>query len=154
MADLHYHGLPDSHDFSRHKGVFAIYLYGYCSGMVEEVDSRDDGTRYLIDFCSKPGSELFDQYRLWKVWGVDLATPRNARNEVDGSIGVTAIKTMPRVILVIFNLAILTLGLTCLVGLSSYFLGRWAVIAAAVFSMVCPRLACLSTTPTPSSQAY
>jgi hypothetical protein len=132
-----YHGLPDSHDFSKHKDVFAIYLYAYCSGTLDDKDTKDDGKRYKINFCSKPGSELFDQYRLWKVWGVDLATPRKAKNEVDKSIGVAAIKTMPRVILVGFNIAILSLGLTVLAGLSSYFFKHWSLIIAAVFSTVC-----------------
>jgi hypothetical protein len=132
-----YHGLPDSHDFSRHKDVFAIYLYAYCSGTLDDKDTKNDGKRYKIDFCSKPGSELFDQYRLWKVWGVDLATPRKAKNEVDKSIGVAAIKTMPRVILVGFNIAILGLGLTVLAGLSSYFFKYWSLVIAAVFSTVC-----------------
>jgi hypothetical protein len=64
VSGVTYHGLPDSHDFSKHKDVFAIYLYGYCSGVLQDTDAKDDGKRYEIDFCSRPGTELFAQYRL------------------------------------------------------------------------------------------
>ena len=131
-----YQGLPDSHDYSKHKDVFVLYIYGYCSGSLENKDKTDLG-RFKINFCSRPMSELFDQYRVWKVWGVDLATPKNAKNEVEKSIGVTAVKTIPLTIMGIFTMAVACLCLTILFGFMSYFFSKWGVIIAAVISTVC-----------------
>ncbi|CAM1500398.1 Fc.00g095600.m01.CDS01 [Cosmosporella sp. VM-42] len=60
-----YHGLPDSHDFSKEKDFFALFPALYCSG-------KKNGDRYEADFCSSWGRQLFDLQRLWRVWGVDL----------------------------------------------------------------------------------
>tara|TARA_R110002003_G_scaffold64_7_gene6002 strand:+ start:909 stop:1778 length:870 start_codon:yes stop_codon:yes gene_type:complete len=60
-----YHGLPDSHDFSKDKDFFGIFPSLYCSGK-----KKDD--KYIVDYCSPWGKQFFDLHRLWRVWGVDL----------------------------------------------------------------------------------
>ncbi|KAK3369645.1 hypothetical protein B0T24DRAFT_596361 [Lasiosphaeria ovina] len=60
-----YHGLPDSHDYSKPKDFFAIFPALYCSG-------KKNGDKYEADYCSPWGKQLFDLQWLWRVWGVDL----------------------------------------------------------------------------------
>lgn len=60
-----YHGLPDSHDYSKSKAFFGIFPSLYCSG------TKKDG-KYHTDYCSPWGKQLFDLHRVWRVWGVDL----------------------------------------------------------------------------------
>lgn len=157
-----YKGLPDSHDFSKHKDFFAIYIHRYCSGHKivnkskrnpktnsdpnsksgSKSDSKDDQKQkwtYEIDFCSNIGSELFDQYRIWKVWGVDLATPRNSKSEVEEKIGVSAIKTMPKVIFVWFCTGLVVLIMTLVLGCAGAC-SCWVKVTALIFSVVSPTL--------------
>ena len=128
MGSDEYRGLPDSHDYSRHKEFFAIYANRYCSGPIVNGKHRQD-------FCSDVGRELFDQYRLWRVWGVDLAEPRNAKDAVEKSIGVTAIKTMPRTIFVWHGIALGLLAVGAIVGLLS-FCNSWVTKLTALLSLV------------------
>ncbi|OAL48108.1 hypothetical protein IQ07DRAFT_682207 [Pyrenochaeta sp. DS3sAY3a] len=65
VNDQTFQGLPDSHDFSKDKGVFGIFVGNYCSG-------KKNGDRYEVDYCSPWGKQFFDLHRLWRVWGVDL----------------------------------------------------------------------------------
>jgi len=116
-----------------HNDVFAIYTYTYCSGFKEK-----GGTGYQLDFCSRPGTELFDQYYLWKVWGVDLGSPSKSDNDVEEFVGVMGIKIMPRVVFVWANITIALLVVTLVVGLISWWFMSWGRIAAAVSSVVRP----------------
>jgi hypothetical protein len=123
-----YKGLPDSRDYSKHKDFFAIYLSRYCSG-------QKSGKDYNPSFCSEIGSGLFDQYNLWRVWGVNLAEPRGARNEIERSIGVTAIKTLPKAIFIWFTITVGALAATICLGFASPF-SHWVKIMATAFSWV------------------
>ncbi|KAH7041414.1 uncharacterized protein B0I36DRAFT_358587 [Microdochium trichocladiopsis] len=50
--------LPDVNDYQRHKQVFQIYLFNYCSG------SYLADSRLVIDFCSKNGHEIWSMMSL------------------------------------------------------------------------------------------
>jgi hypothetical protein len=138
-----YTGLPDTHDYSKHKAFFALYIHRYCSGHKE-----NDG-KYIVDFCSDPGRELFDQYRVWKVWGVDLGSPNKdgkGENVVQKSIGVSDIRTMPRVMFGWFLATAALSGLSLVTGLfalcttwakiASLFLASIATLAALVTAIL------------------
>lgn len=122
-----YQGLPDSHDFSKHKDFFVLYLHGYCSG-------KKIGDEYKPDFCSG-GGKLFDQYHVWKTWGVNLAENRDSVKGLQRAIGVTAIKTMPNVIFIWVRILVIALGVTTAVGFVSPIF-RWAKILVTIVSTV------------------
>lgn len=104
-----------------------MYLAGYCSG-------KKVGDEYKPDFCSKPG-EMFDQYNVWKTWGVNLAENRNSPRGIQRAIGVTAIKTMPGAIFNMVKLLVVALALTTLVGFISP-LFHWAKVLVTILSTV------------------
>jgi len=129
-----YHGLPDTHDYSKHKDFFALYIHTYCSGTKEK-----DG-KYVVDFCANVGS-VFDQYRVWKIWGVDLGEPdREEENKLQETVGVGAIRTMPKVIFGWFLagtvLSILTL-INGLFALCTSWAKRVALFFASVATVSC-----------------
>jgi hypothetical protein len=78
---------------------------------------------------------MFDQYNVWKTWGVNLAENRNSPNRIQRAIGVTAIKTMPGVILIMVKLLIAALAVTTLVGFISP-LFHWAKVLVTILSTV------------------
>jgi hypothetical protein len=122
-----YQGLPDSHDFSKHKDFFILYLGRYCSG-------QKVGSDYKPDFCSAPG-QMFDQYNVWKTWGVNLAENRNSDHGIQRAIGVTAITTMPGVIFILVRLLVCALAVTTVVGFISP-LFHWAKVLVTILSTV------------------
>ncbi|QDS71150.1 hypothetical protein FKW77_009980 [Venturia effusa] len=122
-----YQGLPDSHDFSKHKDFFILYLSGYCSG-------KKVGDEYKSDSCSRPG-QMFDQYNVWKTWGVNLAETRNSARGIQRAIGVTAIKTMPGAIFITMKLLVVAFALTTLVGIISPF-SHWAKVLVTILSTI------------------
>jgi len=117
VGDSEYIGLPDSHDYSKQKDVYAIYLWNYCSGNLK------DGSQEL-NFCSKPNRWFFDLYNLWSTWGVKIAEP--------GSKWYW-LRTSPRPMLVAYNIALATSVLETLVGFSAIY-SRWGSFATLFFS--------------------
>lgn len=82
------------------------------------------------------GRELFDQYRVWKVWGVDLGAPnKDAEDVIQETIGVEDIKTIPKVIFGWFLASVVFAGLT-LVTSAMALCTRWAKGVAVFFSVV------------------
>ncbi|ORX94604.1 hypothetical protein BCR34DRAFT_608225 [Clohesyomyces aquaticus] len=104
-----FHGLPDSHDFSRNKDFFGIFPSLYCSGM------KKDG-KYLVDYCSPWGKQFFDLHRLWRVWGVDLIK--------DNLIGQA-----PKQIFICFSIGAETTALALIAGVLGLRL-YWGALAA------------------------
>ncbi|KAH0551123.1 hypothetical protein GP486_007532 [Trichoglossum hirsutum] len=114
-----YVGLPDSHDYSKQKDVYAIYLWNYCSGNLK------DGVQDL-NFCSKPNRWFFDLYSLWSTWGIKIAEP--------GSKWYW-LRTTPKSMLVAYNIATAASILQVLVGFSAIF-SRWGSFVTLFFSGV------------------
>ncbi|KAI9854371.1 MAG: hypothetical protein M1813_001274 [Trichoglossum hirsutum] len=117
VGDTEFVGLPDSHDFSKQKDVYAIYLWNYCSGNLK------DGVQEL-NFCSKPNHWFFDLYNLWSTWGIKIAEP--------GSKWYW-LRNTPRPMLVAYNIALAASILEVLVGFSAIF-SRWGSFATLFFS--------------------
>lgn len=78
---------------------------------------------------------MFDQYNVWKTWGVNLAENRNSPHGIQRAIGVTAIKSMPGAILIVVKLLVVALALTTLLGFISP-LFHWAKVLVTVLSTV------------------
>ncbi|KAJ6440217.1 hypothetical protein O9K51_08108 [Purpureocillium lavendulum] len=116
-AKIDQKGLPDSHDFSHFKDFFAIYPSIYCSG--RKVKSAS----FIADYCSKPIKQYFDQHRLWKVWGADIASKY---------AGITVI---PRIIPILNLVALVTTGLCVFLGLLSYC-WSWLSVLTALVSII------------------
>jgi hypothetical protein len=130
VGNANYKGLPDTHDFSKHKDFFTLYIHRYCSG------SKNKEGQYIVDFCSDIGRELFDQYRVWKLWGVDLGSAqKDKENALQETVGVEDIKTMPKVIFVWF-LTSTAVTASTLVMTAFALCTSWAKTAALFFSVV------------------
>jgi hypothetical protein len=67
-------GLPDLFGFLRHKQIYKVYLFNYCSGYY-----NPGSAEAVFDFCSKPREEIWDLLSLWSVWGVKLRPDGEAK---------------------------------------------------------------------------
>jgi hypothetical protein len=73
-------------------------MYSYRSGKkVKE--------KYKLDYCSKPWKVTFDQWRLWKVWGVDLTTNKDRSKD----IGLPRIGCGIRTLVILYSIMIVLL---------------------------------------------
>ena len=135
-----YHGLPDSHDSSKQKEVFAVYLINYCSG-------NKTGSTYDWDYCSTAGKEIFDQDRLWTEWGINIASSSaGSNNKVDDFIGVPAIRAVPRAVASSFYVAVVASGIAFVLALIGICVPSVSMAAAALsavrFPLTSPCLCC------------
>jgi len=127
-----YHGLPDSHDHSKQKDVFAIYLWNYCSGTKTNKEFR-------INYCSSVKTP-FDQYRLWNTWKVDITKGqlKDAKSEGNNQmleVGVKGITYLPKTIRSLYSGAIAMTVFELIFGFAAIWT-RWASFLAAFTSML------------------
>lgn len=132
-----YHGLPDSHDHSKQKDVFAIYLWNYCSGTKLKGEFR-------ANYCSGARTP-FDQYRLWNTWKIDITKgelehegpKKDANKRIE--VGVEGITYTPKTIRAVYSAAIAVVVLELIFGFVAIWT-RWASFVTAILSFVslCP----------------